>query len=105
MRLWSAVLIAASALAVGSIPAARSDDAWSRFRGPNGSGIVESGELPAEFGIERNVVWKTAVPPGHSSPIVARDRILLTALDNEALVTISLDRASGRIVWRREAPR
>jgi outer membrane protein assembly factor BamB len=102
---WSAILAGGCALALGSLSAGPSDDAWSRFRGPNGSGIVESGELPAEFGPERNVVWKTAIPPGHSSPIVAKDRILITALDGEALVTISLDRATGRMMWRREAPR
>lgn len=93
------LLVTATAASV----AAGSD--WSRFRGPNGSGTVETGALPAEFGPALNVVWKTPLPPGHSSPIVAKDRILVTALDGEALVTFSLDRATGRIVWRREAPR
>ena len=102
---WLAMLAGCCALAFGSIPPDVSDGAWSRFRGPNGSGVVETGALPADFGPERNVVWKTAVPPGHSSPIVARDRILITALDNDTLVTLSLDRTTGRVVWRREAPR
>ena len=96
-----AILLLVTATAA---PAAAGAD-WSRFRGPNGSGTVETGALPAEFGPALNVVWKTPLPPGHSSPIVAKDRILVTALDGEALVTFSLDRATGRIVWRREAPR
>jgi outer membrane protein assembly factor BamB len=91
--------------ALAATPAATADREWSRFRGPNGSGTVETGALPAEFGPAQNVLWKTPLPPGHSSPILAKDRILITALDGETLVTFSLDRATGRVMWRREAPR
>jgi outer membrane protein assembly factor BamB len=66
---------------------------------------VEAGALPTQFGPAQNVVWKTPLPPGHSSPILAKDRILITALEGETLLTVSLDRATGRVVWRREAPR
>jgi len=41
---------------------------WPGLRGPNGSGVSEGGKLPAGMGPERNLVWKTALPPGHSSP-------------------------------------
>jgi len=58
-----------------------------------------------EFGPERNVQWKTAVPRGNSSPVIAGGRIFLTAHEGEKLFTIALDRGSGRILWRREAPR
>lgn len=78
---------------------------WSRFRGPNGSGVAETAAFPVEFGPERNVVWKVALPPGHSSPVLDDDRIYVTALDGDALQTIAIDRASGRIVWRREVQR
>lgn len=50
-------------------------------------------------------MWKTAIPLGYSSPSVAGSRIFVTAVENEKLYTIALDRASGRILWRREAPR
>ena len=53
---------------------------WPRFRGPNGTGIQETGRLPAELGATRNVVWKTALPPGYSSPVVSGDRIFVTGL-------------------------
>jgi outer membrane protein assembly factor BamB len=80
-------------------------EGWSRFRGPNGSGISTSGRVPAEFGPDKNVVWKTELPFGHSSPALTRERIVLTAARGEALVTICLDRKTGRILWEREAPR
>ena len=80
------------------------DTAWSRFRGPNGRGVVEASNLPAEFGPDRNVIWKTALPPGHSSPILSDDKIFLTAVDGTDLMTIAVDRASGEELWRHTAP-
>jgi outer membrane protein assembly factor BamB len=78
---------------------------WDRFRGPNGSGVNEAHGLPVEFGVDKNMRWRTAVPPGHSSPILVGDRIFLTAYEGDKLLTFSLDRATGKILWRREAPR
>ncbi len=78
---------------------------WSRFRGPNGTGVTDTESLPLHFGPEQNVVWKTALPPGHSSPILTDERIFLTAFENETLYTYCLERATGEILWRRDAPR
>ena len=78
---------------------------WPQFRGPNASGVSEETNLPVEFGPQTNVVWKTPVPRGHSSPSVAGDKIFLTAWEGETILTLALDRATGRILWRREAPR
>ncbi len=78
---------------------------WPQFRGPNASGVGETVNLPSEIGPQKNVVWKTALPQGYSSPSIAGDRIFLTGVDNEKLFTFALDRASGKILWRREAPR
>jgi outer membrane protein assembly factor BamB len=58
-----------------------------------------------EFGPEKNVVWKTPLPPGHSSPILSDDRIFLTAHEDKKLLTLCLDRETGKILWRRESPR
>ena len=78
---------------------------WPRFRGPNGAGLQDGTPLPAQLGASRNVVWKTALPPGYSSPVVSGDRIFVTAFLGEKLLTIALDRVTGRELWRREAPR
>ena len=78
---------------------------WNQFRGPNASGISDSKNLPLEFGPAANVIWKTELPPGHSSPSVGSTRIFVTAADGDKLLTIAMDRATGRILWRREAPR
>lgn len=78
---------------------------WPRFRGPNGSGIADTTGLPVQFGPDRNVIWKTALPPRHSSPVLSHDRIFVTAFEGEKLYTLCLSRETGKILWRREAPR
>ncbi len=80
-------------------------DEWSQFRGPNGTGVSETKDLPAEFGPTKNVVWKTELPSGHSSPVLTRDRIFVTAHDKDKLYVIALDRQTGKILWQREVPR
>jgi outer membrane protein assembly factor BamB len=42
------------------------------------------------------------LPSGTSSPVLTRDRIFLTGYESRKLLTIALDRASGRFVWKRE---
>jgi len=78
---------------------------WSQFRGPNGSGLSVEKGLPTEFGPSQNVIWKTALPPGHSSPVLTDQRIFLTAFEGKQIYVICLDRAQGKILWRHEVPR
>ncbi len=67
-------------------------DEWTQFRGPNGTGVSETKNLPTEFGPKKNVVWKADLPPGHSSPVLTRDRIFVTAHEKDTLLVICLDR-------------
>jgi outer membrane protein assembly factor BamB len=85
--------------------AATAEDGWTRFRGPNGSGIAESSALPVDFGPTTNVVWKTPLASGFSSPVIAGDRIFVTGLDGDELKTIALDRSTGEVLWEQVAPR
>lgn len=78
---------------------------WARFRGPNGSGVAETEGLPSEFSPRKNVRWKTPLPPGHSSPIVSGERIYVTAFEGDLLLTMAIERATGRVAWRRQCPR
>jgi outer membrane protein assembly factor BamB len=86
------------------LPLGAADD-WPQFRGPNSSGVSANQGLPVEMGPNRNLVWKTELPAGHSSPILVGDSIFLTGYDAGKLFVFSLDRSSGRIKWRREVPR
>ena len=75
---------------------------WPQFRGPEGRSIAEGPEPPAEFGPSHNVAWQIELPPGNSSPVIWGDRIFLTAVESNQLVTLVLNRSSGeRLVTRR----
>jgi outer membrane protein assembly factor BamB len=98
---WLPVLIVA--LMVQTARAA--DSVWPQFRGPGGACVaVGVQKLPAEIGPDQNVIWKTPLPPGHSSPIVWGDHIFLTGERDKKLLTIGLDRATGKVLWEAEAP-
>ena len=108
MSIRQLVLSGAAVLALGAVAAATTaaDPDWTRFRGPNGSGISEATDIPTEFGPDRNLVWRLPLPGGHSSPILWKDRIYLTAWrGGDALSTIAIDREKGEIIWERPAPR
>jgi outer membrane protein assembly factor BamB len=91
-------------IALAGLLAAGATD-WDRFRGPNGSGVSDAKGLPAEFAPDRNVVWKTTLPQGFSSPVIHGNRIFLTAYRDDRLLTLALDKTSGKVLWEREAPR
>jgi outer membrane protein assembly factor BamB len=93
------VVILAATLSAG--PA----EEWSRFRGPNGSGLSTTTGLPTEFGPSLNFLWETELPQGFSSPVVSGDRIFLTGFKDEKLWTMAVDRRSGKILWQNQAPR
>ena len=61
--------------------------------------------MPTEFGPDKNLLWRLPLPQGHSSPILHGDRIYLTALRDDTLVTIAIDRGTGKILWERAAPK
>ena len=74
---------------------------WDRFRGPNGSGVSNSTGFPTEFGKSKNLLWRTPVRPGKSSPVLTRRHIFLTAFEDGKLYTQCFDRASGKLLWER----
>jgi len=78
---------------------------WTRFRGPNGSGVDSSSGYPVEFSPSKNVLWKISTPYGQSSPIVAGSRVFFTASEGDQLLTICVDAHTGRELWRREIHR
>lgn len=116
MRGTAAVLALVTAGGItGRWPEAAGAD-WLQFRGPGSAGIAPGEDPPLEWGAERNVVWKKRLPgAGASSPIVAGNRVFLTAysgygLDPKAageqsalklhVLCHALD--SGEELWRRD---
>jgi len=113
------ILILAAALVAGvlrwrSFPHGPDRDAyWPEFRGPTQDGHSTAMGLPTEWGVDKNVVWKTALPGrSWSSPIVTGDRIFMTNAttanggdDPHAAVTLhvlAVDAKDGKQLWDRE---
>lgn len=84
---------------------------WTRFRGPNGSGIGTS-DAPTQFSAERNMKWQLELPGrGISSPIVVGDRVFVTCYsgygmgDNRGEIEdlrrhlLCVDRKTGKLLW------
>ncbi len=101
---WPAALFLVLVLAAGCLHAG--DAGWPQFRGPGGEGIAPDGvKYPVSFGPDRNVLWKTPLPAGLSSPCIWGERIFLTGFDTKTrkLETLCLDRKSGKVLWRQAA--
>src|SRR5262249_17401685 len=78
-----------------------------QFRGENSAAVAPSSAAPpVEFSATKHLLWKQALPSGHSSPVVWGDRIFITSFDKDSqrLEVLCLDRKKGGIVWRRSAP-
>lgn len=77
---------------------------WPQFRGPNASAVADDAKLPAQIGPTQNLLWKTPLPPGHSSPVVHGNRVCVTAAREQTMLVIALDAGSGKVLWQAEAP-
>jgi outer membrane protein assembly factor BamB len=83
------------------------ENQWPNWRGPHADGHLQAapGTFPVEWGPEKNITWKTALPgPGNSSPIIWNDRIFLTqAVDNgQTRGLLCFNRADGKLLWQKD---
>src|SRR5262249_21593226 len=78
---------------------------WTRFRGPNGSGISTGAGFPNEFNKGKNLVWRRPVLSGKFSPVLTKRRFFLTALEKDKLFTQCFDRETGKLLWERSVDR
>lgn len=76
---------------------------WLHWRGPRFNGSSSATNLPVRWTRKQNVVWSRRLPGrGSSTPVVTRDRILVSAeCSGYALTALCLDRTTGRILWKR----
>ncbi len=77
---------------------------WTRFRGPNGSGLGVAPTLPAEFGV-KDFNWKIELPgAGHSSPVIWGGRVFVTGnpKDTTQRVIACVSASDGKTAWQKE---
>jgi len=76
---------------------------WLQFRGPNASGIApENADPPIHFNADTNLLWKTEILSGWSSPCIVNDKIFLTGFNDvdSLMYTFAIDRENGEILWK-----
>jgi outer membrane protein assembly factor BamB len=106
---------------------------WPGWRGPDGNGLALEKRLPAEWGTDKNIMWKAALPgTGWSQPIVWGEKVFVTAAETDKQVkprggefdpglsagslsggkpadviyrwkVLCLDGATGKILWEKTA--
>ncbi|MFT7634260.1 MAG: outer membrane protein assembly factor BamB [Mariniblastus sp.] len=77
---------------------------WSRFHGPNGSGLALDSKIPAKITPE-DVRWKVSLAGvGSSSPVIWGDRLFTTSCDLRTgkLTVQCFNVASGEQIWSKE---
>jgi outer membrane protein assembly factor BamB len=88
------------ALAASLAAATAERPEWDRFRGPNGSGVATVKDLPAKLSKTENLVWRTEIGPGYSSPVLGEKCVFLTVHEDAKLFTVCLDRKTGAVAWK-----
>ena len=79
---------------------------WTRFRGPNGTGISLAKGIPSKFTLA-DANWRVALKgEGHSSPVLWGDRVFVTGSDarKESFIVQCLKVADGLEVWSMTRP-
>jgi outer membrane protein assembly factor BamB len=92
------ILIAAACLMAAAAPLGAD---WPQFRGPDGTGVSTSKDVPTTWSESEHIVWKTAVHGrAWSSPIVLGQQVWMTTAtpDGKMLYAVALDRESGKVV-------
>jgi outer membrane protein assembly factor BamB len=77
---------------------------WTRFRGPNGTGIGSANSLPVSW-TEQDYNWKIKLPgKGHSSPIVWENSVFVTSADEEKNrgYILAFNVHDGSLLWQKE---
>lgn len=76
---------------------------WTRFRGPNGTGISTAEGIPVTW-TERDFRWRVPVAgESHSQPVIWGDRLFLTSAlqAGRERALLCLDKNDGRELWRK----
>jgi len=74
---------------------------WSRFRGPNGTGVSREEGLPDQLDISANVEWKLAIDGGTSSPVIWKDTLFLSSFSDTKRQLQCIDTGTGKVRWTR----
>lgn len=106
IRRFACRILAPLVLLAGSAGLAQetNEETLAYFRRDRGLSS-EPSPLPAKFD-DSELLWRTPLPPGNSTPCLAGGKLYVTTWNAEAkeLATVSVDARTGRILWTQAAP-
>jgi len=76
---------------------------WNRFRGPNGTGVVNYPFINTKW-IKEDFIWGINLPgTGHSSPVIWKDKVFTTCADEKKgeIYILCIDSQKGTITWQK----
>ena len=74
---------------------------WNQWRGPHRDGIADNFKAPAKWSADSLVKqWSVAVGEGHSSPVIAGDRVFIFAREGDDEIMRCLALADGKVLWQ-----
>jgi outer membrane protein assembly factor BamB len=100
------IVAIAIALAFTLGPAVLNAQEWTRFRGPNGTGLSQAKTIPTKIS-DADINWKVELPgTGHSSAVLWGEQIFITTTgDNSGgLSVLCLSSKDGALKWRKDFP-
>jgi len=82
------------------------ENEWTRFRGPNGSGISGAQSIPVKW-TAKEYNWTIELPgDGSSSPVVWKEKLFVTCNDRKKSIrsVVCVNANDGKILWHRDFP-
>ncbi len=102
MKLTRAKILLALCVLCQTSPASAQE--WTRFRGPNGTGISHAKTIPTKL-TAAEINWKVELPGvGHSSPVLWGERVFVTTTGDKAggFQAVCVDARAGKILWQHD---
>jgi outer membrane protein assembly factor BamB len=77
---------------------------WTRFRGPNGTGVSESKSIPVTW-TEKDFKWRVKIAgESHSNPVAWGDHLFLESAVGTERMLLCLKKSDGGEVWSKKYP-
>ena len=96
-------VLCALGLSLFATPPTANAQEWTRFHGPNGTGVSQASSIPIKW-TDADYNWKVKLPGiGISSPVVWGSKVFLLSADPQDATRYVLcySALDGLLVWRR----
>jgi len=91
-------------LAAAAFPAAEGQE-WTRFRGPNGTGVSDSKSVPVTW-TEKDFRWRVELPGhSHSTPVIWGDKLFVQSAskdEGKERMLLCLSKTDGKELWSKK---